>query len=139
MKQKTIQKQRRLNVIYHDFKELTRAEEEIMNIIWKSGGSFVYEIIEQMSEPKPAYTTVSTVCRTLVTKGFLNYQLMSPHHRYVPVVSKEDYTDRMLGNVMQNYFDNSFAQLVSFFSEKKKVSEEEREEIIALLKQSPGN
>ena len=131
--------ERRQNIINKDFRELTRAEEEIMNIIWSSGGGFVCEIIAQMSMPKPAYTTVSTVCRTLVSKGFLSYKVLSPSHWYYPAIHKEEYTDRMLGNVMQNYFDNSFAQLVSFFSEKKKVSEKEREEIIALLKQSAEN
>jgi predicted transcriptional regulator len=129
--------ERRQNIINKDFKELTRAEEEIMNIIWKSDGSFVHKIIAEMSEPKPAYTTVSTVCRILVSKGYLNYKLLSPSHHYYPAISKEAYTDKMNGNVMQNYFDNSFKQLVSFFAEKKKVSDQEREEIIELLKQAP--
>jgi len=127
---------RRQNIINKDFKELTRAEEEVMNIIWKTDGCFVHEIITQMPEPKPAYTTVSTVCRTLVSKGFLHYKLQSPSHQYCPTVSKGAYTDKMLGSVMQTYFDNSFKQLVSFFSEQKKVSAQEREEIIALLNQS---
>ena len=136
MKEKTTKKvmpERSLDIIHKDFKELTRAEEEVMNILWRSNGNFVYEIIEEMSDPKPAYTTVSTVCRILVSKGFLNYQLQSPSHRYYPAISKEEYTDKMIGNVMQNYFNNSFKQLVSFFAEKKKVSDQEREEIIALL------
>ena len=140
MKQKITKKsnqERRLTIIHHDFKELTRAEEEVMNIIWREKGCFVHEIIAQMSEPKPAYTTVSTVCRILVTKGFLKYKLLSPSHQYYPAISREAYTDKMMGSVMQNYFDNSFKQLVSFFSERKKVSDQEREEIIALLQQNP--
>jgi len=135
MNQNTTVKQRRLNIVNPYFKGLTRAEEEVMNIIWRDGGCFVHEIIAQMSEPKPAYTTVSTVCRTLVSKGFVRIELLSPSHRYCPAIAKEVYTDQILGSVMQNYFDNSFKQLVSFFSEKKKVSDKEREEIIALLKQ----
>ena len=127
---------KRQDIINKDFKELTRAEEEVMNIIWKEDGCFVHEIIARMPEPKPAYTTVSTVCRILVSKGFLHYKLQSPSHQYCPAIPKETYTDKMLGNVMQTYFDNSFKQLVSFFSEKKKVSPQEREEIIALLRQS---
>jgi len=95
----------------------------------------VREIIAQMSEPKPAYTTVSTICRILVTKGFLNYKLQSPSHQYCPVITREAYTDKMMGSVMQNYFDNSFKQLVSFFAEREKVSDQEREEIIALLQE----
>ena len=130
---------KRQDIINKDFKELTRAEEEIMNIIWSTEGCFVHEIISQMTEPKPAYTTVSTVCRTLVSKGFLDYRLLSPSHRYVPAISKEVYTDKMIGNVMHNYFNNSFKQLVSFFAEKKKVSNQEREEIIALLRQSEND
>ena len=138
MKQKTTKKpnpERRLSIIHKDFKELTRAEEEIMNIIWREGGCFVHEIIAQMSDPKPAYTTVSTVCRTLVTKGFLSFKLLSPSHQYIPAISREAYTDQMMGSVMQNYFDNSFKQLVNFFAERKKVSDHERKEIIALLKE----
>ena len=134
---KKINAERRQDIINKDFKELTRAEEEIMNIIWREGGCFVHEVIAQMSEPKPAYTTVSTVCRTLVSKGFLSYKLLSPSHQYYPAISKEAYADKMLGNVVQNYFNNSFKQLVSFFSEQKKVSPQEREEIITLLKQKP--
>ncbi|MCL2727500.1 MAG: BlaI/MecI/CopY family transcriptional regulator [Bacteroidales bacterium] len=140
MKQKNTKKAnpgRRLTIIHQDFKELTRAEEEVMNIIWREDGCFVHEIIAQMSEPKPAYTTVSTVCRILVTKGFLNYKLLSHSHQYYPAISRETYTDKMMGSVMQNYFDNSFKQLVSFFSERKKVSDQEREEIIALLQDHP--
>jgi predicted transcriptional regulator len=127
--------ERRLNIIHNDFRELTRAEEEVMNIVWKENGCFVHEIIARMSEPKPAYTTVSTVCRILVSKGFLNYKLQSPSHQYLPAISREAYTDKMMGSVMQNYFDNSFKQLVSFFAERKKVSDREREEIIALLQE----
>jgi predicted transcriptional regulator len=126
----------RQDIINNDFKNLTRAEEEIMNIIWKSDGCFVHDIISQMPKPKPAYTTVSTVCRILVSKGYLNAKLLSPSHQYCPAISKEAYTDKMIGNVMCNYFDNSFKQLVSFFAEKKQVSDQERKEIIALLKQS---
>ena len=139
MKQKTTKKtkpERRLTIIHNDFKELTRAEEEVMNIIWREGSCFVHEIIAQMSEPKPAYTTVSTVCRILVTKRYLKYKLLSPSHQYYPAISRETYTDKMMGGVMQNYFDNSFKQLVSFFSERKKVSDKEREEIIALLQET---
>jgi predicted transcriptional regulator len=127
---------KRQNIINKDFKELTRAEEEVMNIIWKEDGCFVHDVIAQMPDPKPAYTTVSTVCRILVTKGFLNYKLQSPSHQYYPTVAKEAYTDQKLGNVMQTYFDNSFKQLVSFFAEKKKVTDQERAEIIALLRQT---
>ena len=130
---KKINPERRQDII-NDFKELTRAEEEVMNIIWKEEGCFVHEIIARMSEPKPAYTTVSTVCRTLVSKGFLSYKLLNPSHQYYPFISREAYADKMMGTVMQNYFDNSFKQLVSFFSERKKVSDQEREEIIDLLK-----
>jgi len=141
MKQYTTKKpniERRQNILNKDFKELTRAEEEVMNIIWGKEGCFVHDIIAEMPEPKPAYTTVSTVCRILVSKGFLNYKLYSPSHQYCPAISKEEYTDKMIGNVMYNYFDNSFKQLVSFFAEKKKVSDQEREEIIALLRQTPS-
>ncbi|MDR2585972.1 MAG: BlaI/MecI/CopY family transcriptional regulator [Prevotellaceae bacterium] len=127
---------KRQDIINNDFKELTRAEEEVMNIIWREGNCFVHEVIAKMPEPKPAYTTVSTVCRILVSKGFLNYKLLSPSHQYYPTIAKEVYANQMIGNVMHNYFDNSFKQLVSFFAEQKKVSDQERKEIIALLKES---
>ena len=127
---------KRQDIINKSFKELTRAEEEVMAIIWKGDGCFVHDIIAQMPEPKPAYSTVSTFCRILVSKGFLSYKLQSPSHQYIAAISKEAYTDKMLKSMMHTYFDNSFKQLVSFFAEKEKVSAQEREEIINLLKSS---
>jgi Predicted transcriptional regulator len=117
-----------------NFRELTKAEREVMQIYWELGVGFVNDIIDKMSEPKPAYNTVSTVSRILVNKGFLGYKAYGKSHQYYPVVSKEEYTEGMMHSVMQHYFDNSFKQLVSFFSQKEKVSIQEMEEILALLK-----
>jgi len=117
-----------------NFRELTKAEREVMQIYWELGAGFVNDIIDRMPEPKPAYNTVSTVSRILVSKGFLGYKAYGKSHQYYPAVSKEEYTEGMMHSVMQHYFDNSFKQLVSFFSQKEKVSIQEMEEILALLK-----
>ena len=117
-----------------NFRELTKAEREVMQIYWELGAGFVNDIIDRMPEPKPAYNTVSTVSRILVNKGFLGYKAYGKSHQYYPAVSKEEYTEGMMHSVMQHYFDNSFKQLVSFFSQKEKVSIQEMEEILALLK-----
>jgi len=118
-----------------NFKELTKAEREIMHIYWELEAGFVNDVMASLPEPKPAYNTVSTISRILVSKGFLSYRAYGKSHQYYPVVSKEAYTEGMMHSVMQQYFDNSFKQLVSFFSQKEKVSIEELEEILALLKQ----
>mgnify|MGYP000980207614 CR=1 FL=1 len=114
-------------------KELTRAEEEIMQILWKIEKGFVKDIVEKLPEPKPAYNTVSTIVRILEKKGFVGHKAYGKTHEYFPLVAKEKYTKDFMKGVVKNYFSNSFKQMVSFFTNEKKMSLKELEEIKAMM------
>ncbi len=114
-------------------RELTKAEEQIMQILWKLKKGFVNNIIDEFSEPKPAYNTVSTIIRILETKGFVGHKAYGKTHEYYPLITKEEYTKGFLNGFMSSYFSNSYKNLVSFFSKSEKLSTKEIEEIIEIL------
>lgn len=116
-------------------KQLTRAEEEVMQYLWKLEKAFVKEIIAEMEEPKPAYNTVSTIIRILVKKEFVGYESFGKSHRYFPLVSKEDYSANSVKGILDGYFDGSFKQLVSFFVKEENVSLKELKEIEDFIKE----
>lgn len=109
---------------------LTRAEEEVMQFLWKLGKANVAEIIEEMPTPKPAYNTVSTIVRILQDKGFVDYERKGRWHLYFPIVSKEAYTKFTINRLKTNYFDGSIQNMLSFFVKKEKISLENLEEIL---------
>jgi predicted transcriptional regulator len=114
-------------------KELTRAESEIMYILWEKKQAFVQEIIDEMPEPKPAYNTVSTLVRILEQKGIVDHEAYGRSHRYFPLVDKENYTRGFMKNVLSNYFGNSLLQMVSFFTRQENLSVGDLEEIKQLM------
>jgi len=116
-------------------KELTRAEGEIMQILWKKGNAFVQDIIDEMPEPKPAYNTVSTIVRILEQKEVVGHEALGRSHRYFPLVKKEKYTRNFMRNVMGSYFENSLPKMVSFFTRQENLSVHELEEIKLLVEQ----
>jgi len=116
-------------------KELTKAEEQIMQILWQLGKGFVKEIVEKMDEPKPAYNTVSTIVRILETKGFIDHQAFGKTHEYFPLISKEEYKKSFLKNFVHNYFGSSYKQLVSFFSKEEQIDLKELEDLKSLLEE----
>jgi predicted transcriptional regulator len=111
-------------------KELTRAEEQVMQLLWKKEKAFVKELIEQIPEPKPAYNTVSTIVRILEKKGFVAYEAFGKTHRYFPLISKKEYTRKYMKNFMKGYFSNSFKEMVSFFAREDNMSLAELEELM---------
>jgi len=113
-------------------KELTKAEEQIMLILWEMGEALVKDVIEKMNEPKPAYNTVSTVIRVLETKGFVDHKAIGNTHIYFPIIKETDYKRFALDKVMSNYFENSYESLVSFLVKEKSMGTEELNEIIQL-------
>ena len=115
-------------------KELTKAEEQIMNILWDIEKGFVKDVLELFPEPRPAYNTVSTIIRILEKKGFLAHKSYGNSHQYYPLVGREEYTSDYLNNFVSNYFGNSLEQMVSFFSRQNKVDIQEAEKIIELMK-----
>src|SRR5688572_3090849 len=115
-----------------ELKELTRAEDQVMQILWLLEKGFVKDIIEHMPDPKPAYNTVSTIVRILETKGFVGHKAYGKTHEYFPLVSKNKYSKFYFNNMLKGYFNGSFNNLVSFFANENDLK---KEEIDALLKQ----
>lgn len=117
-------------------KELTKLELQLMKILWKRNKGFVSDILGELPEPKPAYTTVSTIVRILVTKGFVDYEQIGKGHCYYPLISQEEYTNQFMRGVKNNFFGGSVSSLLSFFVKKEGLSETEREELQAILAES---
>jgi predicted transcriptional regulator len=114
-------------------RELTRAEEEVMQILWKIKKGFVKDILEHFDEPKPAYNTVSTIVRILQNKGFVSHKAYGRTHEYLPVVSKDEYSKRHLKVFVKDYFSNSFEKMVSFFAREKSITVKEMESIMKMM------
>jgi BlaI family transcriptional regulator, penicillinase repressor len=117
-----------------DLKELTKAEDQVMQILWTLQKGFVKDIIEEMPNPKPAYNTVSTIIRILEAKGFVDHKAYGKTHEYFPVISKDRYTKFYLNNLLKGYFDGSFQNLVSFFAKENKMDINELEKLLDELK-----
>src|SRR5512137_2152835 len=116
-------------------KELTRAEEQIMHVLWALRKAYVKDIIERLPAPKPAYNTVSTIVRILEKKGFVGHEAFGKTHRYLPLIAKEDYTQAFLKSFVRNFFDDSYQDLVSFFVKDRDLSVSELEEILTALRE----
>jgi len=123
----------------NSIKELTRAEEQVMQILWKLKKGFVKDILEKMEEPKPAYTTVSTIIRILQDKGFVSHKEYGRTHQYYPVVSKDEYSKAHMGTFIRDYFSNSYQKMMSFFAREESISMKEMEEIMNLMKKEIEN
>jgi predicted transcriptional regulator len=111
-------------------KQLTKAEEEIMHVLWKLEKTSVKDIIEHLSEPKSAYNTVSTIVRILENKGFVNHEQDGKGYLYFPIVKKTDYSNESINKLVDGYFQGSFKSMVSFFMKKNDMSLSELEEIL---------
>jgi predicted transcriptional regulator len=113
---------------------LTKAEEQVMIVLWKLGGGLLIEIVEAMPDPKPHKNTVATILKILIEKEFVRAQALGRINRYHPVVSKGTYSKRKLSSVAKNYFEGSFASVVSFLVDEKKLSTQDLELILKQLK-----
>lgn len=116
-----------------ELKELTRAEEQLMQVLWEIKKGYVKDVIAQLPEPKPAYNTVSTFIRILETKGFVGHTAYGKSHEYYPVVSKEQYQNFAADKLLTGYFDNSIQSMFSFFVKKEKIDMKEADEIMKLI------
>lgn len=116
-----------------EIKELTKAEEQIMQVLWDLKKGFVKEVIEPLSEPKPAYNTVSTIIRILETKGFIDHTAYGKSHQYYPIISKEEYKSFATEKLMSGYFENSVESMFSFFVKKQKIDLAEADEIMKMI------
>lgn len=113
-------------------RQLTKAEEELMQVLWKLNEGNVKEIIEQLPEPKPAYNTVSTIVRILETKEFVSHRQEGKGYIYFPIVKKSEYSNSSLNKLMDNYFQGSFKNMVSFFVKRNDI---DIKDVEALLKE----
>lgn len=111
-------------------KQLTKAEEQIMQVLWDLGEASVKEVLEILPIPKPAYNTVSTIIRILETKEFLGHKAIGRGFVYYPIIEKETYTSQSLHKLMNGYFEGSFKSLVSFFVKENDMDIKELESIL---------
>ena len=116
-------------------KRLTKAEEEIMQILWDLEKAFVNEIIEKFPKPKPAYNTVSTIVRIMEKKKFVAHQAFGKTHQYYPMISKKEYAEKYLSSFINNYFSNSYQSLVSFLTKQEKLNIKDMEAIRVMMQQ----
>lgn len=115
-------------------KELTKAEEQIMQQMWELGKATVKSIIEKIPEPKPAFNTVSTIVRILENKGFVGHEKQGRGYVYFAIVSKEAYRKTFMKRFVSNYFQGSLKELVSFFAKEDKMDIDEIEELMSEIK-----
>lgn len=115
-------------------RELTRAELQVMQILWDKKEAMTRQVLEAMPEPKPAFNTVSTVIRVLETKGFVSHKAFGTTYVYFPVVQRGEYTSRFMRNMVQNFFGGSCSAFISFFAEQEQMTEEESEELHRLMR-----
>jgi len=117
----------------HSMQKLTNKEEEIMHILWMLEKAFVKDVLAEIKDEKPHYNTLSTIIRNLEDKGYVAYNAYGKTHQYYPIISKEAYRKRFMNSAIDNYFNSSYKNVVSFFAKEEKISVEELKEIIALI------
>lgn len=113
--------------------KLTKPEEQIMHYIWKLKTAFLRDIVEQFPEPKPAYTTISTVVRVLVKKKFIYYTQHGKTRKYYPIISKKKYFSQYMNNIIYNFFNGSAGKFASYFTEHENLDLTELEEVKKLI------
>ncbi|UFH45441.1 BlaI/MecI/CopY family transcriptional regulator [Flavobacterium galactosidilyticum] len=113
--------------------KLTNKEEEIMQIIWRLKKAFVKEVMAEITEDQPHYNTLSTIVRNLEEKGFVAHNAFGNTHQYYPIVPIEDYRKKFMNTAIDNYFNSSYKNMVSFFAKEEKISADELREILAMI------
>lgn len=115
--------------------KLTNKEEEIMHILWKLEKAFVKDVLKEITNEKPHYNTLSTIIRNLEEKGYVSYNAYGKTHQYFPIISKETYKKKFMNTAIDNYFNSSYKNVVSFFAKEEKISIAELKEIISIIEQ----
>jgi predicted transcriptional regulator len=119
--------------------KLTTKEEEAMKILWKAKKGFIKELIELCPDPKPLYTTFSSVIRILEEKGFVGHKAYGKNHEYFPLVKKEEYRKTYIKEVVSDYFGSSYKNVVSFFVDENKLSKDDLKKLIEIIEKGKGN
>ncbi len=112
---------------------LTNKEEEIMHVLWRLEKAFVKEVLAEIKTEKPHYNTLSTIIRNLEEKKYVAYTAFGKTHQYYPIVKKETYRKHFFNTAIDNYFNNSYKNVVSFFAKEEKITVDELKEIIAII------
>ncbi|MGF1558580.1 MAG: BlaI/MecI/CopY family transcriptional regulator [Flavobacteriaceae bacterium] len=113
--------------------QLSKSEEELMNILWKQKKAFMKELLDAYPEPKPATTTIATLLKRMQDKGFVGYQTSSRSREYYPLVKKKDYFSKHVNGLIKNFFNDSPGQFASFFTQETHLSKEELEDLKKLI------
>ncbi len=113
--------------------KLTKREEDVMKILWNERKGFVRDLLSKHPDPKPHYNTFSTIIRGLEEKGFVSHKPYGNTHEYFPVISREEYRKTYVKNVVSDYFESSYKNMVSFFLKEEKLNVEELKELIDLI------
>jgi BlaI family transcriptional regulator, penicillinase repressor len=114
--------------------KLAKREEQIMQVFWDLEKAFIRDIIPLLPDPKPHYNSVATMVKILEEKGFLDHEPVGNVYRYFPVVSREDYQKHAMEDFVSKYFDNSYPRMLAFFAKEQKLTEEEMNEILQIIK-----
>ncbi|RZT91225.1 putative transcriptional regulator [Ancylomarina subtilis] len=115
-------------------KQMTKAEEQVMQILWDLKESNVRSIVDRFDTPKPAYTTVATVLKVLEKKGFVTKIAQGKTHLFLPQITKEEYSGQQMGSLLKDYFNGSFSKMASFFAKENNLSISDLEEMIEMTK-----
>lgn len=113
---------------------LTKAEEQIMQVIWKLEKAFLREIVEAMPAPKPHQNTVATLLKILIEKEYVVAEVLGRQHRYSALVSKQDYSGKRIKQLTKNYFEGSFSNVVSYLVKENNISVQELEQLLKQIK-----
>jgi len=116
-------------------KQLTKAEEQVMQILWNINEGVVKDLVDNFEEPRPAYTTVATVLKVLETKGFVAKKKIGNTYLFSPSITKNDYTHFQFSNLLSNYFNGSFPKMATFFARENKLSISELEEMMKMAEE----
>ena len=113
-------------------KQLTKAEEQVMQILWELDEGVIKEVVEGFEEPRPAYTTVATVLKVLEKKGFVDHKTVGNVHVYFSLVSKREYTRYQFSTLLKDYFSGSFPKLATFFAHENNLTMKDLEELLRM-------
>ena len=114
--------------------KLAKREEQIMHVFWDLGKAFIRDIIPHLPDPKPHYNSVATIVKILEEKGFLDHESIGNLYQYYPTISRNEYQKHALKDIVNKYFDNSYARMLAFFAKEQKISEKELNEIVSMIK-----
>jgi predicted transcriptional regulator len=113
--------------------QLSKSEEELMNILWKQKKAFMKDLLDEYPNPKPATTTVATLLKRMADKGFIDYKNFGRSREYFPLVKKKDYFSKHVNGLIKNFFNDSASQFASFFTQETNLSKTELEDLKKLI------